>query len=94
VGVTVGEGRMVTAGVVARGSSKFVGVGCGSAITIPPEMGVGVRDASYVPHREVPHAETSIPVRISKMAALRMTEFIGQIIPPLDHQLILSDGSY
>jgi len=82
VGVTVGEGNAVAAWVVESGRYILVGEGSGVTGTVPLEIGMGVMDGLVVPHKFVPQAERSIPVRMRLMAVLRMTEFIGQIIPP------------
>jgi hypothetical protein len=97
VGISVGgrgEGKIVAVLVLERGSVKFVGVDTGSVTTVTMEVGVGVRIGSEVPHRLVPQADRSIPVRTSKITPLCMTEFIGQIIPHLSCPLISTSCSW
>jgi uncharacterized alkaline shock family protein YloU len=70
VGVLVKVG--ITVAMDGRGETVGVGVNVktGSRRTVGVAVGVGVRYRSYVPHRLLPQAERSIPVRISRMTAL------------------------
>ena len=90
VGVTVGEGGIGVGCEVEMGGTKLVGEGCGSVNTVTTLVGIVVGVVSKVPHRLEPHEERSIPVSKNNIATLRMTEFIGQIIPHLSrHKLFL-----
>jgi hypothetical protein len=94
VGVVIREGCNVMVGMVASGSNKFVGVCSGMAGPVSRKVGLDVRSASSIPQRSVPQAERSNPVITNRMAALYWTEFIAQIIPPLDQHLMVIVGSY
>jgi hypothetical protein len=88
VGSTVCDAWIVGAWVVEIVTTFFVAVGSGNVGTITVDVDVDSKVGSYVPHRFVPQAERSIPIRTSMMPALYLNEFIGQIIPHLSlHQL-------
>ena len=89
VGITVGDAWIVGAWVVESGTTLFVEVGSGNVGKITVDVDVGSKVGSYVPHRFVPQAERSIPIRTSMMPALYLNEFIGQIIPHLSLQQLL-----